>query len=179
MIVVNIFGAPGDGKSTTAALIFGALKHRSVKAELVTEAAKDWVWADAGSPLGWQPLLFGEQSWRVERLAGKVDVVVTDSPVLLCSLFAPPLVHPAFHDLVLWAHRRHPSVNLRVRRPPWRGFEKVGRKHTEKQSDALGENLDRLLSGSGVVPVEMASDAMAVPKALRHILPLLPERKDA
>lgn len=43
-IVVNLFGAPGAGKSTGAAYIFALLKMAGVEAELVTEFAKDKVW---------------------------------------------------------------------------------------------------------------------------------------
>lgn len=44
MIVVNLFGAPGAGKSTGAAYIFSLLKMAGVNAELVTEFAKDKTW---------------------------------------------------------------------------------------------------------------------------------------
>ena len=44
MLVVNLFGAPGAGKSTGAAYIFSRLKMLGINAELVTEFAKDKVW---------------------------------------------------------------------------------------------------------------------------------------
>ena len=44
MLVVNLFGAPGSGKSTGAAYIFSQLKIAGVNAELVTEFVKDKVW---------------------------------------------------------------------------------------------------------------------------------------
>ena len=44
MLVVNLFGAPGAGKSTGAAYIFSQLKMAGINAELVTEFAKDKVW---------------------------------------------------------------------------------------------------------------------------------------
>lgn len=43
-IVINLFGAPGAGKSTLAADIFSKLKRRQVKCELITEFAKDCVY---------------------------------------------------------------------------------------------------------------------------------------
>ena len=46
MLVVNLFGTPGAGKSTGAAYIFSNLKMRGINAELVTEFAKDMVWED-------------------------------------------------------------------------------------------------------------------------------------
>ena len=38
-LVVNLFGAPGAGKSTAAAYIFSMLKFANINAELVTEFA--------------------------------------------------------------------------------------------------------------------------------------------
>lgn len=43
-LIVNLFGAPGTGKSTGAAYIFSKLKMAGVDAEYVTEFAKDKVW---------------------------------------------------------------------------------------------------------------------------------------
>ena len=44
MLIINLFGAPGAGKSTGAAYVFSQLKAAGVNAELVTEFAKDKVW---------------------------------------------------------------------------------------------------------------------------------------
>ena len=44
MILVNLYGAPGAGKSSGAAYIFSKLKMAGVNAELVTEFAKDKVY---------------------------------------------------------------------------------------------------------------------------------------
>ena len=43
MLVVNLTGAPGAGKSTGAAYVFSQLKMRGINCELVTEYAKDKV----------------------------------------------------------------------------------------------------------------------------------------
>lgn len=44
-IVINIFGAPGAGKSTTAAALFALMKLEGYKVELATEHAKDRYYA--------------------------------------------------------------------------------------------------------------------------------------
>jgi len=46
MIVVNLFGAPGAGKSTGAAYIFAMLKLMDLNVELITEFAKDKVYEE-------------------------------------------------------------------------------------------------------------------------------------
>lgn len=86
-LVVNLFGGPGTGKSTTAARLFGDLKTSKVNAELVREYVKDWAWGERRvTPLN-QLHLLGEQSYRESLLYGKVDVIVTDSPLMLCAFY--------------------------------------------------------------------------------------------
>ena len=41
MLVINLFGAPGAGKSTAAAYIFANLKMKGINCELITEYEKD------------------------------------------------------------------------------------------------------------------------------------------
>ena len=75
-IVVNLFGAPGSGKSTGAAYIFSKLKMLGVDAELVTEYAKDKVWENNTIALSNQTYVFGKQHFRISRCEDKVDVII-------------------------------------------------------------------------------------------------------
>ena len=83
MLVVNLFGAPGAGKSTGAAYVFSQLKIKGVNAELVTEFAKDMTWEKNKKALTNQVYMLGNQLQRIYRCQDEVDVIVTDSPILL------------------------------------------------------------------------------------------------
>lgn len=87
MIVVNLFGVPGAGKSTGAAYIFSQLKMKGINAELITEFAKDKAWENNTEAIKNQAYLFGKQSYRMSRCREKVDVLVTDSPLPLSILY--------------------------------------------------------------------------------------------
>ena len=87
-LVVNLFAGPGAGKSTGAAFLFGFLKLHKVNVELVTEFAKELAWeGDKEFMANNQVYITGQQIRRMNRLVGKVDVIITDSPIELGSLY--------------------------------------------------------------------------------------------
>ncbi len=129
--IVNIFGGPGIGKSTFAALLFASLKLRNVSTELVGEYAKDCIRDGRAHVLeDDQVEVFAMQRQRHRRLLNTVDVIVSDSPVMLCSIYAPSHYPMAYHDLVLWAHREIPSINFVLERHVGH-YEVEGRIHSE------------------------------------------------
>jgi hypothetical protein len=89
--IINLLGGPGAGKSTVAAGVFYELKKKTnaiwQTAELVTEVAKDIVWEGTTALLENQIHIFSEQFRRQWRVIDQVDFVVTDSPLLLNSVY--------------------------------------------------------------------------------------------
>lgn len=86
-VVINLLGGSGLGKSTTAALVFGELKLQDKNAELVQEYAKEWAWAGRKIKPEDQTHITDEQWTRESRLYGKVDFIITDSPLILGPVY--------------------------------------------------------------------------------------------
>src|SRR5262245_20723095 len=61
-LTVNLFGGPGCGKSTNAALVFGKLKNDGINVELVTEFAKELTWEGRSGALRFQPYVTAKQA---------------------------------------------------------------------------------------------------------------------
>ena len=103
-LIVNLFAGPGAGKSTGAAYIFAKLKMAGIDCEYVSEYAKDRVWQDDQFPLQHcQLYVIGKQCLKIERLLGKVDVIITDSPIALGSMYTD---EKPYEDVVLYtAHK--------------------------------------------------------------------------
>lgn len=87
MRVINLFAGPGAGKSTTAAGLFYKMKRLSLSVELVTEYAKEKVYENALDIMADQLYLLAKQNRKLDRLQGKVDYVISDSPLLLCAYY--------------------------------------------------------------------------------------------
>jgi hypothetical protein len=141
-LVVNLFGGPGTGKSTNAALVFGKLKVSGVKAEIVHEFAKDLTWEDRHAALAFQPYIFGKQAYHVHRLLGQVDVIVTDSPILLSSHIYSR--HNAGYDvpglrvLARQTFEGWNTLNIFLRRDlDTHPFEEAGRNQDQAESTEL------------------------------------------
>lgn len=139
-VLVNLFGAPGAGKSTVATGIFSRLKLLGVRAEYVGEVAKDFTWEERKRSLDFQPYVTAKQSRNIERLMGKVDVVVTDSPPLLGSFYAKyyGLTYPeSFHRFALDMHTTYlqPALNYYLRRT--KAYDPIGRNQDEAESQAI------------------------------------------
>lgn len=86
--MINLYGGPGTGKSTYAAYLFSLLKQKGLDAELVTEYVKQWAWEDKKPVDLDQFYLFGKQAKKEYSLFDKVNLVVTDSPMLVCAYYA-------------------------------------------------------------------------------------------
>jgi Cdc6-like AAA superfamily ATPase len=92
----NFLGGPGSGKSTTAALVFAEMKKEMYSVELVSEYVKAWAYAN-------QPVDFYDQfyiqakqmHYEYRFLKNGVKNVVTDSPVALSYIYAPPSLRGA------------------------------------------------------------------------------------
>jgi nicotinamide riboside kinase len=87
-MIINLFGGSGIGKSTAAAKLYSELKGLDINAELVREYVKHWAWNNRQVGEYDQLYLLGKQSQAEAQLYGKVDVIVTDSPVLLAGIYA-------------------------------------------------------------------------------------------
>ena len=143
-LIINLFGAPGAGKSTGAAYVFAKLKMSGIKAELVTEVAKDLTWDENETLLSSQDYVFAAQHHRIRRLIDKVDVVVTDSPLLLSAIYEKPDMFPrSFRDFVCDMFDQYENLNFFVRRV--KPYVPVGRNQTEQQSDVIADKILDLL----------------------------------
>ena len=136
MIVVNLFGAPGAGKSTGAAYLFYQLKSKGYNVELITEFAKDCVWEENSMALKHQPYIYGQQSYRIARCKDKVDVLITDSPLMLCGFYGAT---DALSKAILEDFQSYDNMNFFINRV--KPYNPKGRLQNEDESDRIKNKL--------------------------------------
>ncbi len=86
-IIINLFGEPSSGKSTAAMDITAKLKRKGINAEYISEFAKDKLYENNSEVFKHQEYIFGKQSFKMGRCRDRVQVMVCDSPLILCSLY--------------------------------------------------------------------------------------------
>ena len=176
MIIVNLFGVPGAGKSTGAAYIFSQLKMRGINAELITEFAKDKVWENNEKVFKNQLYLFGKQSFRISRVQDEVDVIVTDSPLLLSILYnQTPILGENFNQLVYDVFNSYNNINYLIKRT--KPYNPSGRMQTEEESNALAQPMIDLLTNWNVPYNNISGDIDGYDQIVSEVLQLVNKEK--
>ena len=161
-LLINYHAGPGAGKSTNAAGTFAELKRRGHTAELATEYAKDCVWRNAPAILDDQIYVFAKQRNRIKTLWGKVDFIVTDSPLILSLAYMPyELRDSVFGDLVREQFLAFESLDVFVHRT--KPYVSEGRLQTEAEARAKDDLIRGLLDASGR-PYHTVADSKLVPR---------------
>lgn len=144
LTVINLFGAPGTGKSTTAALLFALMKQNYINVELVTEYAKDLVWSERTPMFKKQDYIFAKQHDKLSRLVGKVDVAVTDSPLLTGLFYVEPEYPKTFAPFCFEVFNSFSNINIFLKRT--KKYVPIGRHQTEAEADALQDKIQQMLA---------------------------------
>lgn len=172
MILVNLFGAPSAGKSTGAAYIFSQLKLQGINAELITEYAKDKVWEESKEVFNNQAYIFGKQYFRISRCEHKVDVIVTDSPLLLSAFYnSSEVLGEEFNCLVKKVFKSYNSLNYLLIRT--KEYNPIGRFQSEEESDALYHPMQLLLDNCNVNYKVRTGDILGYDYILSDIISVL------
>ena len=155
-MVINMFAAPGAGKSTSSWEMAAELKLKGLNAECVSEYAKELVydenWELLNGSLESQKVIFDEQCRRMDRLVGKVDVIITDAPLLLNNVYlkgdgAEEIEH---ENNVAEKFHSYNNVNILIERTDAK-YETRGRTQTLEESRELDKVILDLMTKNGVV----------------------------
>ena len=156
-LIVNFYGGPGSGKSTMAARVFAELKDLGLNVELATEYAKDLTWQQSFHVLGNQVYIFAKQQHRIWRLDGKVDIILTDAPLLNSLVYGE--TSQSFKDLVIEEYFKRPTIDIFLKRT--KNYNPAGRSQTLDEAkeidDITVQNVEAVTAFDLTVPGEKDS----------------------
>lgn len=165
-LVVNLFAGPGAGKSTGAAYIFSMIKMSGVDAEYVNEYAKDKVWEDNKEVFKCQFLITGKQAYKILRCVGKVDVVITDSPIAIGAQYCQD--NPYLKDACLYEFNKYNNLNIFINRV--KKYNPNGRHQTEEEAKKIDESTKQWLKDNKIDYIEVDGDINGYDKIVRNIM---------
>lgn len=146
--VINFYGGPGSGKSTSATGLFYLMKSNNLKVELVTEYAKELIYEDRlDDSIDTQLEINKVQNNRLKRLYGKVDYIVTDAPILMTVYYSQLSgIHNV--DELLNTYNMFDNIDIYVKRI--KKFQTYGRKQSEDEAKIMDHEILTLLKNHDI-----------------------------
>jgi len=173
--VINFYGGPGIGKSTSAAYLYYLLKCSEKDVDLVREYVKEWAWEDRVIGPYDQLYFLGKQIRKESCLYGLTEYIVTDSPIynniiygqLCCSENLQKGINELTHRFYQECKEKdveHLHIMLNRSKP----YQPSGRYHTEAEARKIDQMLIDLF-GDNIPFVYCNTDEAALAGILDHI----------
>ena len=143
---VNFYAGAGARKSTIASILHGFLKLHGITSEYTAEYAKDLAWEGRLDLKINDMKIFGEQHNRQFRLNGKVDCIVSDSPLLLSSVYRSS--DPLMDALVMREYNKYDNINFYMKRPT--KYIQHGRKENRDEATKIDTKVLDLLNDRAI-----------------------------
>ena len=145
-LIINLFGGAGIGKSTLMARIFSELKVQGYDCEMVTEFAKDLVWEKRNETFKDELYIFAKQNHRLFRVNGKVDIIVTDRPLLLTNAYNQD--DKELCSLCLKTFNQYNNLNFLLKRQTV--YQENGRNQSEEEAMQIDKITEDLLESNEI-----------------------------
>lgn len=181
-IVVNLWGGQSSGKSSTMGDLFGKLKWAGINCEQSPEFAKELAWEGRTGTFEDEMYIFGKQSHRLFRCDKKVDVIITDRPLLMSVVynnyygnFGDENWKKCYNDLIFSTYLQYDNVNIYLNRV--KGFNPKGRREDEETAKEFDILFKKFLDDTNIPYYTFDGKEESVPFIKELILKKLSERQ--
>lgn len=148
-IVVNLIGGPGVGKSILTAEIFAELKRRFISAEISPEYIKKKLREKSEKAVQSQIYIFGKQQYQLFTMKDEVDVIVTDSPFIFCSIY-DRTKNEELKKLILHEYNKYDNMNYFIVRDKKVPYEQEGRYQDSEGAKEVDKTILEFLSDNEI-----------------------------
>jgi len=166
-IVVNLYGGPGAGKSTFMANLFYKLKCRGLEVEMAPEYAKDVIWEERNQYFDEQIYIFAKQLHRINRVIGKVDVCICDSPLQNSYIYLKE-DYPELKALIDKEFSKFNNINFYIQRG--NKYMESGRYQTEEQAKKVDEKIEKVLQNIPHKVISHSTDINSIVSYIEHLV---------
>jgi hypothetical protein len=172
-VVVNFVAGPGVGKSLMSALIYSELKMMNITAEYVQEYAKLLVWQERFEELNNQYLVSTKQYKMLKAVDKKVDVICTDSPLLLGLLYNKTYKTNVSNiekteAMILTKMEEFNNIYIFLERMDY-PYETQGRVHNEIEARIIDKQLKELLENLGIEHLTVKSQKNSIQEIMSYV----------
>ena len=144
-ILINFIGQPSSGKTSLSAKLFARLKELELDVEYTSEYVKGWAWEGRTVGKFDQFYIFGKETHNQSKLFGKVEFVISDSPVMLTSFYHYYYNNDnALREACKDFYRMTDEEGIKVLNfflPRKKKYNPKGRFQTQEQADQLAKDL--------------------------------------
>lgn len=148
-IVVNLIGGPGVGKSILTAELFAELKREFISAEISPEYIKKKLREKSMKAVQSQIYIFGKQQYQLFTMKDEVDVIVTDSPFILCSIYDDTRCE-ALRELILKEFNKYENMTYYIERDDSIEYEQEGRYQDEEGAKEVDNTVKNFLDENNI-----------------------------
>lgn len=149
MIIINLFGEPGAGKSTLAGDIFTYFKKKGYNIEYLQEFAKQKLYEQNKKVFECETYILSKQIYRQLTTSENVDCVVTDSPILLGHIYENNIERKdVLKKLSLSYFKEFDNLNFFIFRR--HEYQKEGRFQTEEESEKISKYILKMLKDENI-----------------------------
>ncbi len=146
-LLINFYSGPGAGKTTVSLELTAELKKAGFNVEYVSEYAKELVLENKAEMLKDQQHVIDEQYKRLDRYRDSVDIIVTDSPLLLGQVYGEGRISEEYHNQIRAYYDSFDNFNLWVTRGD-EAYQQAGRVENLEQAKELDGRIKAMMKAN-------------------------------
>lgn len=169
-LYINLISGPGAGKSTIASKIFYELKMLGLNCELVTEFAKYLTWENNQKALCNQYYVSAKQMHREYVVDNQVDVIITDSPIILGLLYYKEEnenIKYHFENFIIESFKSKRNLNFFINRI--KEYNPIGRNQTLEESINIDNDIKNILNNNKIKYYQIDGNTFGISDILSSI----------
>ena len=148
-IVINLIGGPGCGKSIISAELFAKFKREYTACDISWEYIKKKLREKALKAIQSQIYIFGKQQFQLFTMRDEVEVIVTDSPLILSAIYDKSKCQ-SLKDLVLKEFNSYNNFTYFIERDKKVPYEQEGRYQDLKGAKKVDREVKKFMDENNI-----------------------------